>query len=439
MSQNTMFALGLSLLTSTCFAQPPVVSPQPTSCIESSFSFQGSKLWFWRVASLTLTNHCGQSVDFQNAAITFLNSYDLNDKFWGAFEPLSEPSGRLQITSQPIDDRYLSTLSLQFPIIDGSNSKLADGGSFTVSYSASAPGYVQDSVKVYLNGDVNTGNVRLTNTTAKPANVTQAYALVNVTLDGKKVSSVKLPWSGKQVVSGLAAGSYVISPANIDANDGNLYEGVSTPAKVSITSGDTTASTIVYKEKVLVGAISMQLQALPDALSGYAKAPAVTMTRDDNHSAQVATMKWGGSVSNRLANKVSYHFSTTDIGYNGYTCKPSFKPVSAIADPAAPKVNLSYTCVKTAQDNVAIKVKGAPLSRSSVKVLFTPNGNAAPVKKTVTLIDGEGTAEAPFTDGTIYTVTADPVDGYSVTYSSQPLTVAEGVTETVSYAAKPAK
>ncbi len=438
MKKYRMVVAGLSLVSGLSWAQVPVVSPQPTSCIAAHFSFQDNRLWFWRITNLTLTNHCGQAINMQNASVTFLNNNNLNMPFWGEFAPLSEPVQHMQISSQPTADQYLATLSLQFASGSDSNTSLPDGGSITLHYRASSPVYVENSAKVYLNDEVNTGNLLLMNTLSQPVNVTQTYARVNVSLNGTTISSVALPWGGQQLVSGLAAGAYDISPLNVEADDGNLYVGVSHPVTLKVTSGDTTSAEVAYVEKVLVGTIHMRVQNLPDELSGYADEPKVTMTRKDNQSAQQTVVSWGGSYdANRLANQIRYRFTTPNIDFNGYTCTPSFAPTSAVAVAvASPTVHLSYTCIRTAQDNITIQITGAPKTSRFMRVLFTPNGNAAPIIETIDLIGGEGIATIPFTDGMLYTVTVNDLKGYSLAYSSQPFMVVEGATETITFTKK---
>ncbi len=433
MKKHIIAATGLSLVSCLSWAQLPVVSPQPTSCITADFSFQNNTIWLWRVATVTLTNHCGQAVNMQNASVTFLNNANLNIPFWGEFAPLPAPSQNLLISSQPAAEQYLSTLSLQFP--SDADTTLPDSGSITLHYRASSPAYVEGSARVYLNDEVNTGNLLLTNTLSQPANVAQTYAQVAVSFNGEAVSTVALPWGGQQLVSGLAAGTYAISPMNVDADDGNLYVGVSQPATLTVTSGDTIPAKIAYVEKILVGTIQVQVQNLPAVLSGYLASPVVTMTRKDNQSAQQTRVSWGTTYdANRLANQIRYRFGTTDIHFNGYTCSPSFSPTSAVAVVNQPPiVNLSYHCIRTAQDNITIQITGAPTTRNSVRVVFTPNGNAAPVRQTVTLVDGAGTVTVPFTNGTLYTVTVNDIKGYTATYSAQPFTVQDGAIETISF------
>ncbi|WP_240610478.1 hypothetical protein [Legionella qingyii] len=152
------------------FAKTPIVAPQPTSCITGSLSSTGTKSW--QTISLKLTNNCNQTVDFQNSTITFSNSSNLNTSFWGNFSPLSYPVNTLQITSQPQSNgTYLSSLSLQFPTYPGANSKLPKGSFFTIIYGAPTADYIANSVLVYLNSPVSTGNINLINATTKPANV----------------------------------------------------------------------------------------------------------------------------------------------------------------------------------------------------------------------------------------------------------------------------
>ncbi|CAM2921767.1 chitinase [Legionella steigerwaltii] len=413
------------------FAKTPIIAPQPTSCITGSFSSTGTSNW--QTVSLKVTNNCNQTVDFQNSTITFSNSSNLETSFWGNFSPLSYPVNTLQITSQPQSGTYLSSLSLQFPTYPGANSKLPKGSSFTIIYGEPTADYIANSVSVYLNSPVSTGTINLINATAKPANVTQTYALVNLTLNGQTVSA-QVPWSGQQQISGLAAGTYTVSPTNITDSNGVVYQGVANPVSLTVSAGTTVSSTITYSAMQTIGNINITLGALPSQLSGYTGNPTVTLTRMDNQSATNAQVSWNTiNVVSQLANGVSYAFSTPVITYNGYNCTPTFTPTSAIAATTAPTVQLAYSCVQVAQDSIPVTVTGAPASISSINVTFTPSGNGTPVNETISLNNGTGTAHVSLTDGMVYTVSATSVNGYTVSYSPQPLTASSSATETINY------
>ncbi|KTC80293.1 chitinase [Legionella cherrii] len=413
------------------FAKTPIIAPQPTSCITGSFSSTGTSSW--QTVSLKITNNCNQTVDFQNSTITFSNGSNLNTSFWGNFSPLSYPVNTLQITSQPQSGTYLSSLSLQFPTYQGANSKLPKGSSFTIIYGEPTADYIANSVSVYLNSPVSTGTINLINATAKPANVTQTYALVNLTLNGQTVSA-QVPWSGQQQISGLAAGTYTVSPTNITDSNGVVYQGVANPASLTVSAGTNVSSTINYAAMQTTGNININLAALPSQLSGYTGNPTVTLTRMDTQSSTNAQVSWSTiNVISQLSNGVSYAFSTPVITYNGYNCTPTFTPTSAVAAVTAPTVQLSYNCVQVAQDSIPVTITGAPAALSSINVTFTPSGNGTPVNETISLSNGTGTAHVSLTDGMVYTVSATSVNGYAVTYAPQPLTASSSATETITY------
>ncbi|KTD01787.1 glycosyl hydrolase family 18 protein [Fluoribacter gormanii] len=415
------------------FAKTPIVAPQPTSCITGSLSSTGTKSW--QTISLKLTNNCNQSVDFQNATITFSNNSNLNTSFWGNFSPLSYPVNTLQITSQPQSNgTYLSSLSLQFPTYPGANSKLPKGSFFTIIYGAPTADYIANSVLVYLNSPVSTGNINLINATAKPANVSQNYALVNLTLNGQTISTVQVPWSGQQLISGLSAGTYTVSPTAVTDSNGVVYQGVANPTNLTVSADTTVSSTLTYTAMPTTGNINITLPALPSQLSGYTILPTVTLTRMDNQSAINAQVHWSTTnVISQLANGVSYSFSTPAIAYNGYNCTPVFTPTSATAAVSAPTVQLTYNCVQVALDSVPITITGAPSSLSSINVTFTPSGNGSAVNETILLSNGTGTSNVNLTDGVVYTVSATAVNGYTISYSPQPLTASSTATETITY------
>ncbi|STY29904.1 chitinase [Legionella wadsworthii] len=414
-------------------AQTPIVAPQPTSCVTGQFSATGTS--HWQTVSLKLTNNCAQTVDFQNSTITFSNKSSLNTSFWGNFSPLSYPVNNLQITSQSQSGgTYLSTLSLQFPTYSGANSKLPKGSSFTIIYGAPQADYVANSVLVYLSSPVATGNINLINATSQPANVAQPYALVNLMSNGQTVSAVQVPWSGQQLVSGLAAGNYTVSPTTVTDSSGTVYQGVANPANLTVSSGTTVSSTLTYTATQTTGSIKINLAALPSQLSGYTGKPTVTLTRTDTQSATTAQVNWNTTNTvNQLANGVSYTFSTPAIAFNGYNCTATFAPTSATAATLAPTVQLSYNCTQVAQDSIPVTVNGAPSSLSSVNVTFTPNGSGSPVTETISLNNGSGSGNVSLTDGAIYTVSATSVNGYTVSYLPQPLTASSSAIETITY------
>ncbi|KTD40478.1 glycosyl hydrolase family 18 protein [Legionella parisiensis] len=426
------FLVGFLFCFNQGFAKTPIVVPQPTSCITGTFSATGTSSW--KTVSLKLTNNCNQTVDFHNSTMTFSNGSNLNTSFWGNFSPLSYPVNNLQITSQPQSGgAYLSSLSLQFPTYPGANSKLPKGSSFTIIYGSPTADYIDNSVLVYLNSPTSTGTINLINATAKPANVSQTYALVNLTLNGQTVSTVQIPWSGQQLISGLATGVYTVSPTNVTASNDIVYQGVANPASLTVSAGTTVSSTLTYTASQTTGNINIALAALPSQLSGYTGIPTVTLTRMDNQSATNAQAHWNTiNVISQLANGINYTFSTPAIVYNGYNCTPTFTPASATAAISAPTVQLAYNCVQVAQDNIPVTVAGAPASLSSINVTFTPN-NGSPVTETIPLNNGAGTGNVSLTDGIVYTVSATAVNGYTISYSPQPLTASSSATATITY------
>ncbi|MBA2711231.1 MAG: hypothetical protein H0U57_11645 [Tatlockia sp.] len=432
MKKHILFTLGLAVLGAEGYAQTPIIAPQPTACISTNFSTSGSE--FWKSINLKVTNNCGQAVDFQNAAITFQNKKNLNTNFWGNFAPLSYPTNNLQITSQPQSEGiYLASLSLQFNG-PGAKSQLADGQSFTIIYGAPSTDYVATSALVYLGSTPASGSIDLTNATSKPANVSQDYALVDVSINGQKVSQVQVPWAGHQLVSGLAAGSYTLSPLTVTDSSGIVYAGTANPATLTVSSGNIVSSAISYKATQASGGINLTLQTLPSELAGYTQKPIVTLKRADNGSSTTATVSWGSSTTvNTLTNGVSYSFSTPAISFNGFNCAPTFNPASATAALTAPTVNISYACKQVAQDNINVSISGAPATLSSVNVTFTPGNNLSPVVKSISLSNGAGSGVVQLTNGAIYTVSAATINGYTISYSPQPLTATANGTETITY------
>ncbi len=437
MQKKLFLAFILLFLTQlVCAAPKPIVlSPQPTTCVVSSFSNTGGQ--YWKTISLQLTNKCGQPVDFQNSTITFLDQSNLNQPFWGNFSPLSYPDNTLQITSQPqAVGNFLSSLSLHFPSYTGSNSVLPNGSSITIIYGAPAADYIVGSTNVYLNTVIGPGQINLVNNSSQPANVTQNYAVVNVTMNGNPVTSVQLPWSGQKMIPGLAPGVYNISAVNVSDSSGNAYQGTATPASVSVATGQTVTSTISYTIVQKPASINIQTQALPSVLNGYTGNPSVTLKRADTGASTVATANWNMTTTvNSLANGVTYNFSTPTIVFNGNNCVAAFTPTTVVASSTnpTPTTQLTYTCTPVAQDKVTFNVTGAPSTTSSVTVTLTPNNGSSVINQAINLSNGQGSSIISLADGVVFTVSSTPISGYSASFSLQPLTAAPNGTENITY------
>ena len=427
--------VSLSLFLNNAMAQMPIVTPQPTTCISANFSATGTNSW--KTVYLQLTNNCDQGVDFQNSSITFTTASTLhNVDFWGVFSPLSYPVNALKIASQIQSDKtYLDSLTLQFPNYTGSNSILPKGNSFTLIYGASQADYVASSVRVYVSSPVATGTINLMNNTAKPTNISQGYATVKLTANNQTVSTVQVPWSGQQAVTGLAAGTYGISPVSITDSAGIVYQGAANPSSINLTANSTVSSSITYTaQPASKGAINIKLSALPSQLSGYTAVPTVTLTRADNNSASSVSVAWNNTTTvSQLANGINYSFATPAISYNGYNCTPTFTPNSATATTSAPTVQLAYSCAQVTADTVSVQITGAPSTTSSINVTFTPTGNANAITQAISLTNGTGEGTVQLTDGAVYTVSANPLSGYTVSFSPQPLTASANATEVITY------
>ncbi|STY29504.1 chitinase [Legionella wadsworthii] len=410
------------------------LAPQPTACIESTFSATGDN--YWKTITLTVTNQCGTTIDFQNATITFQNTIPLNTNFWGNFDPLSYPDNNLQITSQGSDKNYLATLSLHFPSEPWANSKLPANRSFQIKYGAASDGHV-GSANVYLNGGpVQTGSIQLKNDSAKPSDVVQPYALVHVIANGINISNVQLPWSGTQTVSGLAPGNYSITADNVSGSN-NTYKGSAAPATVSVIENQTATSTITYAVIQQNGQLAIQLQTLPSELAGYTGKPVVEVIQSDTGSSVQSNLNWGTTTTvSQLKNGSTYNFSTPVITYNNYHCEPQFAPGSVMASSTSvPTTSLTYRCSQVAQSSVTLNVKGAPTTLSSLQVTLTPNNTTTPITQTIPLTNGSGSKAVSLTTGTIYTVSANAVQGYTIKFDPQPLTVENGAIENITLTA----
>ncbi|STX29572.1 chitinase [Legionella beliardensis] len=411
-------------------AHVPTVAAQPTTCITSQFTAAGDR--YWKNVTLKLTNNCNRAVDFENTTVTFKNTAALNTNFWGDFSPLPYPDAPLNITSQPQSDgTHLATLAMHFKAYPGTTTLLPAGSSIQIKYGVSADTHVDGSVNVYVGGDnpSETGSLQLKNASTKPTNVSQTYALVHLTLNGQKVSDVQLPWNTTVTVPNLAPGSYAISPQAVSDSSGNSYQGTAAPSTVTITAGQQASATVTYSMVQQEGKIAIKVQSLPSEITGYTGRPAVLVREGQSGSTVSQTVAWNTTTTvSQLKVGSTYTFSTDTISYNGYTCTPSFNPASLTASATAPTTNLTYKCVQVAQDTVTLNVTGAPTTLTSLRVTLTPNNNTAPVTTTVSLTNGSGSRTVSLTDGVIYTLSSDPVSGYSVKFTPQPLTATPNAT-----------
>lgn len=412
---------------------------QPTTCIKGTFSHTGSSSWI--TVALKITNNCATTADFQNSTITFNNSINLNTSFWGAFSPLSYPINNLVITSIPNGSNYTSSLSLQFTDAPWSNTKLLPGESFVINYGEASATYDPNSLNVYLSTTPpsTTGTIALKNASAKPANVTQTYAVIDVTNSSSQVTKVQLPWSGSQSLTGLAPGNYTINPETVSDTSGNVYQGVANPNAVNVTANASVSTTVTYNPVVQLGRIAFNVAAMPTQLSGYTGTPSVTLKNVNTGSTVVKSLPWKTNTTvSQLTDNRAYSFSTPVITYNGYNCIATFNPASAISSASAPPtVQLSYQCVTVPQDQITLNVKGLPTTTKSIVVTFTPTMGSA-VNQTVAITNGSGNATVSLTDGMVYNVSSTAVAGYNNTFSPQPLTASANASETISYAVQPA-
>ncbi|STX29080.1 chitinase [Legionella beliardensis] len=414
-------------------ATPPPIA-QPTTCISSQFTSTGTQ--HWKQVILKLTNQCGTPVDFQNATITFKSKTAISTSFWGDFAPLPYPDNNLTITSQSqSDSSFLATLNLHFPSYPGSTTMLPAGSSIQLKYGVPSEDHIEGSTSVYLQSTPSTGTIRLKNNSTKPANVTQNYALVHITMNGQAVKDVQLGWGATTDVTGLATGNYNISPENVADTTGNTYQGTAVPSTLTLTANQTATSTITYTAVQNTGKISIKLQSLPSQLNGYTGNPSVLLTQTSSGTSTSQALAWNTTTTvSQLKNGSAYSFSTAAINYNNYKCTPTFNPTSAIANATTvPVVNLTYQCVQIAQANVTLNVRNAPTTLTSLKVTLTPNDNTAPIVQTITLANGAGSKVVDLTEGAIYTVSADNVSGYSVSFSPQPLTATANGVETITF------
>lgn len=409
-----------------------LVGAQPTSCLKGEFSSTGDN--YWRTITLKITNNCSTAVDLQDAAITFQNKSALSTNFWGQFGSLSYPDNALNFTSQPDGNgTFTSSLRLHFPSYNGSNSKLDPGKSISIIYGTPKDDFIKDSVKVYLGSNDAAGSILFTNSTDRPANVVQTYALLHVMQNGQKVADVQIPWQGNKTIAGLTPAAYTITADSISDTAGNTYQATISPSIVNVAAGQDQQVNISYASAQQSGSIVIQLQALPSGLSGYTEKPVVTVTHSGGGSSVPAALNWGDSTAvNQLKNGTTYSFSTPAITYNGAQWTPAFAPDTLTAKSSgAPTTLLTYQSVPVTQNAVIINVKGAASSLASLVVSLLPNNGTAVIDTVVPLSNGAGSVSIPLPDGVSYTVSANAVQGYSMSFSHQPLVSKVNAVETI--------
>lgn len=429
--QALLLGLGISLLVSqgNLRHRHPPVPPQETACVKAVISSDGDR--YWRNISLTLTNQCGQIIDFQNASVTFVSTTELDTKFWGRFTPLPYPDNNVITSQKQADGNYLASLKLHFPYTRVAN--LPAGGSIVIQYGAPNEGSVPGSTRVYLNSPAATGTLELANSTAQPANVSQAYALVHVFIGGAKVADVQVPWGGIKSLAGLAPGTYQVSADNLTDTAGNIYQATVSPTSVVLAPEKIVRATVSYVLTQLPAKLAIQLQALPSELRGYTGTPTVVVTQPESGSSTTATLTWSASTTvSQLTEGRIYTFSTAGISFNGTQCTPTFTPTTLTATAGVlPTTFLTYTCIQAAQSLVTLNVTGGSPSLTSLNVTLTPSNSMGAVTKTVALSNGAGSTMVQLVKGVVYNVSAEPVAGYVAAFNPQPLTASDNAIETI--------
>lgn len=439
---KTLLSMSLG---AACFVSPgiyaqtgPTSTAQPTTCIASQFTATGSP--YWKSIVLKLTNNCGKTVDFQNATVSYQSKTPVNTNFWGDFSPLAYPDNALNITSQAQGDgKYLATMTMHFPTYSASSTQLPAGKAIQLKYGVSSHDYVEGSANVYLSGAVvGSGSLALKNNSTKPANVTQTYALVHLSLNGQNVKDIQAAWGTTITVSGLSAGTYALSSDNLTASNGTVYKGSLSPTSVVIVADKTVNASISYAAvppPPTEGKINIKLGVQSPELVGYSANPSVLITQSPNGNTQSKTVTWNNTTSvGQLTDGGTYNLSSAPINYNGYNCAPTLNPALVIARSSTiPLSTLSYQCAPVNQTSINVQVSGAPATLASLKLNFMPTNNTAAVTQTVNLSNGAGTASAQLAEGMIYNVTADSVAGYSPSISPQPFTATANANLAISF------
>jgi endoglucanase len=426
-----LFFLAGSMDAATSIVEAPILTPQPTTCINSSFTSTGDK--DWQDIILKLTNNCGKPVDLQNSAFNFLNSIPLNVSFWGDFLPLSYPDNDLKLTSQlQADNKYLVAFRLHFHVHPGANSILLDSKSITIKFGAVTESHI-GNVSAYIGVPIATGTITLTNIMSKPVGVNQNYARVHLSTSRQKITDIQLGWSESQDIKDLTPGVYTISAENISNTTGGIYNGSAVPASITLAADQVAKASIKYALASDTGQITIQLQALPTELSGYTEKPIASLSQISTGSSVSAPLEWNMTTTvPKLQADNAYRLAAGSIIYNGFQCMAFFSPDSVIARNTPDSLaNLSYRCVQVIENNTTINVVGAPDTLGTLFMTLTPGNGLPSLRTAIKLTNGSGSNIVKLTNAAIYKVSSFAVAGYQITYDPQPLVSTADAVENV--------
>lgn len=417
-------------------------APQPLTCIKTTF--QVSSEW-WKKVTLTLQNTCGTPVNLKNTTITFKNNNNLNTNIWGSFDSLSYPDV-LKLSSQPTTQGYLSTIYFHIPDGSWAQSILPNNGIIQLMWGSETADIDRASAVVFV-GDTPlplTGSINLVNLTAKPQDVTQEFAIVNILLNGELVKTfqpiaiAEVPWLGSKVISGLNRGTYKIEALNVNGSQ-YTYRAIINPDTVTVAAGQTVTREIRYQPLLNEeGKIRVSVTK-PIQLNGYTMNPVIKLTAP-NGASLTRSISWGTTtLIGELVNNTLYSLSTPVIEFNNSRCTGVFNPdtLESSSSESPPTSVLTYTCVTINQVSVNVKVTGLPSSVSSINVIFTPNNDSLPITRTIGLNNGSGNTIVSLAQNVVYNVSSTAIPGFIASYQPQPLTAIQSATETITYSSTP--
>lgn len=161
----------------------------------------------------------------------------------------------------------------------------------------------------------------LKNNTPKPANVSQNYALVHLSLNEQVINNIQLPWAASTTLTGMATGNYSLAPESISASNGEIYQGSAAPGTFTLTANQTVTSTVNYTLVQPTGKLAINLQTLLVELARYNNNPAVLVTQSQTGTSVTQSLAWNTSTTvSNLKDGATYSFSTPLINYNGANC-----------------------------------------------------------------------------------------------------------------------
>lgn len=224
--------------------------------------------------------------------------------------------------------------------------------------------------------------------------------------------------TGSAALTGLAAGSYTISVANV-LSEGFTYSPVGVPATVTVVGGSSTPLTITYA--AVDGGLALTLSGLP-AGSG----DPVTIAGPGGFT---RTFRASEAVTGLAPGSYTITALVVTVGANSYAPEAASQSVAVTAGGTA-AVTVGYAIMQSPSGSLIVTISGLPVGVNANVNVSSATGPTQPITATTML--------ANLASGN-YTVTAQAVASGTTTWVpgvvTQPVAVAPGATAiaTVTY------